>query len=113
MWWISTRQRTGLYFALWGLATKLALAAAVGIAFPLLAAAGFRAEAGPDGDGLFALAVLYAWVPIALKLAAVALMWRFPMDAAEQSRVRAVIDAEPRNEPRAGAADAVDASPSR
>ena len=109
----SGSQRTGLYFALWGLATKLALAAAVGIAFPLLAAAGFRAEAGPDGDGLFALAVLYAWVPIALKLAAVALMWRFPMDAAEQSRVRAVIDAEPRNEPRAGAADAVDASPSR
>ena len=90
----SGSQRTGLYFALWGLATKLALAAAVGVAFPLLAAAGFRTDAGPDGDGLFALAVLYAWVPIVLKLLAVALMWRFPMDATEQARVRARIDAE-------------------
>lgn len=91
----SGSQRTGLYFALWGLATKLALAAAVGIAFPLLAVTGFRTGAGEGDDGLFALAVLYAWVPIVLKLAAVALMWRFPMDEAEQARVRAAIDAEP------------------
>ena len=39
----SRQSRAGLYFALWGVATKLALALAVGIAFPLLALAGLEA----------------------------------------------------------------------
>lgn len=72
----SGEQRAGLYFALWGVATKLALALAVGAAFPILAAAGFA----PDGGaaGLPALVMLYAVAPIALKLGAIALMWEFP-----------------------------------
>lgn len=91
-------QRTGLYFGLWSMATKLALALAVGLAFPLLALAGFDAtglghdhahghghhahEHGHDhGDGgLLALALLYGAAPVPFKLAAVWLMWRFPVD---------------------------------
>jgi glycoside/pentoside/hexuronide:cation symporter, GPH family len=71
--------RTGLYFALWGMATKLALALAVGISFPLLDLAGFDAarSAVNDEDGLFILAVLYGALPITFKLAAMALMARF------------------------------------
>ncbi len=42
----SGEQRSGLYFAAWSLATKLSLAVAVGIVFPLLALAGF--DAAPD-----------------------------------------------------------------
>ena len=42
--------------------------------------------------GLLALAILYAWVPIALKLVAVAIMWNFPLDEAEQGRLRASIE---------------------
>jgi len=85
--------RAGLYFALWGMATKLALALAVGIAFPLLDFAGFDPAAAATGakSGDLALAALYAWLPVALKLAAVALMWRFPIDAARQAQLRAVI----------------------
>jgi glycoside/pentoside/hexuronide:cation symporter, GPH family len=85
--------RAGLYFALWGMATKLALAIAVGLAFPLLDLAGFDpgAAAAGEGRGGFALAALYAWLPVALKLAAVAMMWRFPLDAARQAQLRAVI----------------------
>jgi GPH family glycoside/pentoside/hexuronide:cation symporter len=84
--------RAGLYFAVWGMATKLALALAVGLAFPLLDLAGFDPRAAEQtGRGSLALAALYAWVPVALKLAAVALMWRFPLDAARQAALRAVI----------------------
>ncbi|MDQ0316330.1 MFS transporter [Amorphus orientalis] len=89
----SGTQRTALYFALWGLATKVALAAAVGIAFPLLQAFGFQPDDKSATDGLFALAVLYAWVPVALKLGAIALMWRFPLDQKEQERLARQIDA--------------------
>ncbi len=81
-------RRSGLYFALWGLATKLALALAVGLAFPLLELAGFD-PSGSDGTGLAALVALYAIVPVALKLAAIALMWNFPLGAKEHAELAA------------------------
>jgi Na+/melibiose symporter-like transporter len=74
------------------MATKLALALAVGLAFPLLDAAGFEPRAAQQvpGAGL-ALAALYAWGPVLLKLAAVALMWRFPLDEKRHAALAAVI----------------------
>ncbi len=87
-------ERAGLYFGLWSLATKLALALAVGIAFPVLGAAGFDPGAGIVTErGLTTLAVLYAGVPLALKAAAIALMWRFPLDGAALAAINARIDA--------------------
>uniref|UniRef100_UPI003BACCDF9 MFS transporter n=1 Tax=Stappia sp. TaxID=1870903 RepID=UPI003BACCDF9 len=83
-------RRSGLYFALWGLATKLALALAVGLAFPLLDLAGFEAE-GTGEDGLGVLVALYSLLPVALKLVAIALMWRFPLDKAAHDRLVANI----------------------
>lgn len=85
-------QRAGLYFAIWAVAGKFALALAPAFAFPLLDAAGYvRGAAGAGGH--MALAALYAWVPVAFKLAAVALMWNFPLDAVRQGRLRAEIEA--------------------
>ena len=78
----SGRQRTGTYFAIWGMATKLALALAVGMAFPLLDFAGFDgATAAGGGAGLLALAFLYSLLPVAFKLAAVAVFWGYPITA--------------------------------
>lgn len=90
----SGEQRSGLYFALWALASKAALALAVGIAFPVLALSGFDPAAKlRTPQGLFMLALLYAGLPVLLKLAATALIWRFPVDQAEQARLRATIEA--------------------
>lgn len=70
-------ERAGLFFGLWNLATKLALALAVGIAFPLLEWSGFAANASVQPDsGLLMLGLLYGGLPILLKLGAVALIWR-------------------------------------
>lgn len=52
---------------------------------------------------LAALVALYCGAPILLKLAAVALMWRFPLDAAAQAATRARIAARSRPQPRGGA----------
>ncbi len=83
-------QRSGFYFAAWGLATKLSLAAGAGLVLPLLAFFGFdpAPAAINDPSALFALAVIYAWIPVLLKLAAVALMWNFPIDEAAQRSLR-------------------------
>jgi Na+/melibiose symporter-like transporter len=86
-------QRTGLFFALWSVATKAALALAGGAALIALDLVGF-APGGPNAPGaLTALALLYAAAPVALKLIAVAMMWGFPIDRAAQTRLRADIEA--------------------
>ena len=68
-------EATGSYFGLWTLASKLNLALAAGIALPLLSALGY-APGARDHAALRALAIVYAFVPCVLKLAAVgALLW--------------------------------------
>jgi Na+/melibiose symporter-like transporter len=69
--------RTGLYFALWSMATKLALAIAGAAAFLLLDLSGFSLDFGGD---MLALYGLYAATPIVFKIAAIALMWSHPLD---------------------------------
>lgn len=89
----SGEQRSGFYFALWALATKLALAIAVGITFPLLDWAGYSPQAAEQSEAATAtLALLYAWLPIPAKLAAIALMWGFPLDEAMQAELRRRIE---------------------
>lgn len=66
----------GIYFGLWSMLTKLALALAVGIAFTLLGLAGFEPEA-PTPGALSVLALLYGALPVILKLAALVLLLRY------------------------------------
>jgi len=89
----SGTQRTGVYFALWGMATKLALALAVGLAFPLLDLAGFQDGADNSAFALFALAALYALVPVIFKSIAIVLMHGYPITAASQAGVRERLEA--------------------
>lgn len=86
--------RAGLLFALASMAQKLGNAVAVGLGLPLLELLGFRTEGGVQGLG--ALVALYCGAPILLKLVAVAIMWHFPIDRAEQARLRARIEAAAR-----------------
>ncbi|MGL4634661.1 MAG: MFS transporter [Beijerinckiaceae bacterium] len=89
----SGEQRSGIYLAIWGLATKLALALAVGIAFPLLAWSGYDPANGLKTEfGLKTLALLYAAVPVMLKMMAIALMWDFPLNAERQRQLREAIE---------------------
>jgi len=100
-------RRTGLYFGIWNMATKLSLALAVGIAFPILEAVGFDATRVEDREGILALALFYGAVPIAFKLAATALMWNFPHDRRAQAATRVrVSDVEGSTPTDAGAASA-------
>ncbi len=84
----SGQQRTGLFFALWSMATKLSLALAIGISFPVLDLIGFEAGGENEPSALLGLAMLYGLLPVVIKLAATALVWRFPIDAKEQAERR-------------------------
>jgi Na+/melibiose symporter-like transporter len=94
------RRRAGLFFALWGMATKLALAVAVGLAFPLLSLAGFSPN-GPNAPfALDALAFAYGGAPVLLKLGVIALVWNFPITERRQRLIRRRL--ERRDQPGGG-----------
>jgi Na+/melibiose symporter-like transporter len=86
----SGQPRAGLFFAAWSMAQKLGNAAAIGVGLPMLDLFGYVPG---SGQGLEALVGLYAILPVLLKLVAVALVWRFPIDAAEQHRIRLLVEA--------------------
>ena len=73
-------ERAGLFFAIWQVATQAALALSSGIGLIVLDGSGFVPGEMNTPDALWTLTVLYAGVPIVLKLGAVALMWRFDLD---------------------------------
>ena len=79
--------QAGMQFALWGMSTKLALAGAVGLALPGVAALGFDPEA-PSDSGRLSLVVIYALLPVVIKAMAIAVVWRFPLTASKHAVIR-------------------------
>ena len=78
-------ERAGLFFGFWSMATKLALALAVGIAFPVLDLLGFDSTSGAGAD---VLPWLYAVVPVIFKLTAVYSLSGFALDENRQRALR-------------------------
>jgi GPH family glycoside/pentoside/hexuronide:cation symporter len=84
------RRRPGLFFALWGTASKLSYALAVGLIFPLLDLIGFDATQASvnSADNVRTLALLYGGPTLLCKGIALAMMWRFPIDEAKHREIR-------------------------
>jgi Na+/melibiose symporter-like transporter len=89
----SGRERTGLFFGLWGMATKMALALAVGIAFPVLGMIGFTPDGVNSEEALMGLALLYGGIPVLIKAGSITIIWHFELDEAAQRQLRARIEA--------------------
>jgi len=80
--------RPGLFFALWGTASKLSYALAVGIAFPLLDLAGFSATEANSDSALMWLAILYGAPCILFKVAAIWTMRGYPITETVHADIR-------------------------
>lgn len=66
----------GACFGWWNFVTKANLALAAGLALPLLAGLGY-APGARDASAVAALAGVYGFAPVVLKLGAIALLWRW------------------------------------
>ncbi len=89
--WRFGEERAGLQFALWGMSTKLALAIAVGVSLPSLEMLGFDPDS-PTKQGISTLIVIYACIPVVIKVLAVSVIWEFPLNSAKQAAIRRRLD---------------------
>jgi GPH family glycoside/pentoside/hexuronide:cation symporter len=87
--WRTHHDRAATFFAVWGMATKLALALGVGIAFPTLDAFGFDLGGENDALALTALAVIYAGLPCVLKAVSIAMVWNHPITPRRLAAIQA------------------------
>lgn len=95
-------QRTGLYFSLWGMVNKGAVAVGVFIATNGVAFFGFDPTSATNSESAkLALAFLYSVIPAALACVALPLLWKYPLTKERQARMRAHI--EKRDARRSGA----------
>jgi GPH family glycoside/pentoside/hexuronide:cation symporter len=90
----SGQQRTGLFFAVWGMTIKLSVALGVLLGTVGPAAFGFEPAAAAQSEGaLLALRAVYGFVPAALMAIGAPFLWNFPITRARQAVLRAQIAA--------------------
>ena len=90
----SGEQRTGLYFSIWGMVNKAAVALGVFIATNGVVWFGFDpASDANSATAKLAVACLYSIVPAALACIALPLLWRYPLTRERQEELRASIEA--------------------
>jgi Na+/melibiose symporter-like transporter len=91
---VSGKQRTGLYFSVWGIATKLAVSLGVVLATSLPAQFGFDpTHASHPPSAITALMAIYGWLAAAIMALGVPFLWNFPIDGERQRELRAQIAA--------------------
>jgi Na+/melibiose symporter-like transporter len=84
----SREHRTGLFFAISGMAQKAAMALGLGLSLGLLSLVGFDAKAVEhSAHQLLSLRVLYILGPVLLYMTAFFIAWRYPLTAARQERI--------------------------
>jgi Na+/melibiose symporter-like transporter len=90
----SGRQRAGLYFAAWGMATKLSLALGVVLGTALPAGFGYDPAAAVTPPAVQAhLMIFYGLVPALMMAAGTLFLVRFPITRERHAEVRAALDA--------------------
>ncbi|MEH3103769.1 MAG: MFS transporter [Sphingomonas phyllosphaerae] len=80
--------RTTLFYSVFSLTSKAGMAAAVGIALPLVAWLGFTPGASNTPQALDGLLLVFALGPAIAHLMSAACLYRFPLDQAEHARIR-------------------------
>jgi Na+/melibiose symporter-like transporter len=85
-------QRTGLYFSLWGMVNKGAVALGVFLATNGAVWFGFDPSSDENtATAKLALACLYSIIPAALACVALPMLWKYPLTRERQERMRAHI----------------------
>lgn len=93
-------QRTGLFFSLLTMTSKVGAAIAVGVTYALIDALGFVPRSDANSDMVLAGVLgTFVWLPVAMYFAVGLIMWNFPLDEHQQRRNRQIIAERTQREP--------------
>lgn len=84
----SGENRSGLLFSTFSLSGKLATAAAVGLALPLVAWLGFKPQGHNTAEALLGLKLVFALGPALSHVVSAALLLRFPLDQRRHAEIQ-------------------------
>jgi Na+/melibiose symporter-like transporter len=82
----------GVYMAIYFLVQKLAQALGIGLGLPLLETLGFSLHDPTSAAGRHAIHVVSLYVPAALTLPVIALLWSYPLTRRRHAVVRQWLD---------------------
>ena len=85
-------RREGLFMGFWGVTMKGSAAIGAGLALPAMAWAGYVAGSPQPASAVLAIRLLYCGVPCLSYAAALALVWRYPIDEGSHRAVKAARD---------------------
>lgn len=88
----SGQQRTGLYFSLVTMTSKVGSALGVGLGYPLLAYIGFSVTGGNTPEAIDGLRYTFVFIPVVTDFVVAWLFYTFPMDEVQQRELRRQID---------------------
>ena len=88
------QKRTGLFFSLLMISSKLAGALSIGITYVILDLIGFDKTPGAANtpEAISGLALMFVGLPVLAMILAALVMWRFPLDVIQQKDLRAQLD---------------------
>ena len=69
-----------MYFAVWSIVTKAAIALSSGLGLILLSMVDFSSERNNSPEALLLLTLLYCILPVILKIISVRIVWTFSFD---------------------------------
>jgi len=90
------KEQSGLLFSIFNVTNNAAAAAAVGLAYPLIAWFGFVPGHANSHVALSALAILFAVGPATGHFISAAFIWRFPLDEQRHAELRTALDEQER-----------------
>jgi glycoside/pentoside/hexuronide:cation symporter, GPH family len=93
---LTGRRRAGLFYGLMLTTSKVGIALAVGVSYPILGAFGFDAALGVNnGDSAkLALSIMFIVVPALFNILMAVWVWRFPITPEVQAELRRQIEAK-------------------
>lgn len=83
----SGERREGQYIGIWAIAKKVSSAAGLGLALPILGAAGYQAGVEQTEQVKLVLRVLYALLPCLCNAVAICIALRYPIDAKSHAAI--------------------------
>ena len=87
----SGTQRTGLYYSLLTMTTKVGSALGVGIIYRILDWIGFDPGVENTAGAIEALKYIFIFVPIPISILAAIVIWNFPLDSTRQKELRRLL----------------------